>query len=466
MQSKEVEHMRTATRPERGFGRFVAGVAAAAVSVLVLTACSGPGGAAPSTGATSGALANGETPTCGTVPVEMRGYFETGYPIYDALTTEFTRQYPNVTWDMRMDQYGTVIQNGARILADNPPDLVRVPEPSSLAQDGLVMDLDPYAEAFGWDEWPESQLSAMRVTPDGSRGSGPLYAMGISYLVAGVFYNKDLASEIGIETPPATIAEFDAALAKAAEAGIVPIGQWNSGANAGLAFTLNALMGSYGPTDEVGDWVFKAPDATIDTESNRSAAQHLEGWIDDGYVVSDANAIDSPTMMSRFISGESLFVFTGDWEAANLDKQMPGSAGFFLMPPADSGGKSTGMTTPWSLSIGAGAENPDCAAFFLNWVATDEAARTIVVEVGGSHPMGPADAFMPSTEAGTVVASTLAAGGEMAANDGGMPFITTATPTIFPDTLSPNLQKLMAGQISGDELIANIQKDYESQTGR
>ena len=27
-------------------------------------------------------------------------------------------------------------------------------------------------------------------------------------------------------------------------------------------------------------------------------------------------------------------MFDGDWESGNLDKQMAGNAGFFLMPPA------------------------------------------------------------------------------------------------------------------------------------
>jgi hypothetical protein len=38
-------------------------------------------------------------------------------------------------------------------------------------------------------------------------------------------------------------------------------------------------------------------------------------------------------------------MFDGDWESGNLDKQMAGGAGFFLMPPAEPGGKRDRLHT-------------------------------------------------------------------------------------------------------------------------
>ena len=46
-----------------------------------------------------------------------------------------------------------------RLLAgDNPPDLIRLPTMVDLVRDGLLLDLEPYVEAFGWDQWPASLL--------------------------------------------------------------------------------------------------------------------------------------------------------------------------------------------------------------------------------------------------------------------------------------------------------------------
>ena len=75
--------------------------------------------------------------------------------------------------------------------------------------------------------------------------------------------------------PPTTLAELDAALAKAKAAGITPIVQFNGGATGGLAFPLQNLMAAYGPAGPINDWIFDKPNATIDTPTNRQAAQHL-----------------------------------------------------------------------------------------------------------------------------------------------------------------------------------------------
>ncbi|GLX96168.1 sugar ABC transporter substrate-binding protein [Herbidospora sp. NBRC 101105] len=403
-------------------------------------------------------------PTCGTEPITLKGYFETGFPIARALTDEFTKQHPNVTWDIREDQFAVITQNAPRVLADDPPDLMRLPQVSELVKNNLLKNLDDYAKVFGWDKWPPSQLEQMRLSPGGAvRGEGSLYAMGLNFSMTGVFYNKKLAEQIGMTTPPETLADLDAALAKAKEAGLAPIAQFNGGATGGLAFPLQDLMASYGPPAPINEWIYQKPGATIDTPSNLQATQHLEKWIKSGYFWKDVNAVDYATMMSRFIKGDGLFMFNGDWESGNLDKQMAGNIGFFLMPPAQAGGKRAAMSAPLTFGIGANAKNADCAAAFLNWVATDTQARTIGVEVGGSHPMGPADAPMPPVAAGSVTENTLAAGARIAEDNGAMDFIANATGAIYAKSWTPNLQKLVAGEQTPDGLLKSVQADYQSQ---
>lgn len=439
-------------------------------TVAALAACSSPGSnQADNTPSPSDEPSTSEgsdgAPSCGTEDVTLRGYFETGFPLPSELAEEFTNQFPNVTWDIREDQFAVLTQNAPRVLADDPPDLMRLPQMSELAKDGLLLDLEPYVEAFGWDEWPASQLEQMRVDADGRRGDGPLYAMGLNFSMTGVFYNKELAAQIGMTEPPATLAELDGYLQAAKDAGLTPMAQFNGGATGGLAFPLQALMASYGDTGPINDWIYQAPGATIDTPDNLKAAQHLQSWIDAGYFADDINSMDYSMMMSRFIDGDSVFIFNGDWESGNLDEQMPGNVGFFLMPPLEEGGSFGAMSAPLTFGISANAANPDCAAFFLNWVATDETARTIAVEVGGSHPMGPADSFMPEIEAGSVTAETLAAGAAIGEQDGAMDFIANATGAIYAKGWTPNLQKMVAGEQTPEGMLAEVQASYEAEIG-
>lgn len=406
-------------------------------------------------------------PSCGTDPVVLNSYFETGFPLPSKLAEEFTKQFPNVTFDIKEDQFANMMENSPRILSeDNAPDLIRLPSLTDLVANNLLLNLDSYFTEFGWDKFPAGQLVQLRVEEGGRpRGTGSLFAMGLNYSMTGVFYNKELATQLGMTEPPKTLAELDALLAKAKEAGIQPIMQWNKG-TAGLAFPLQNLMGAYGAPEPINDWIFQKDGATINTPENLDAAEHLDGWIKAGYFPSDANAIEYFQMMSRFIGGEGLFMFNGDWESGNLDTNAAGKFGFFIMPSEEDGGRHATMSAPLTFGIAAKAAHPDCAAFFLDWVATNEEARKINVAVGGSNPGGPTDLAMPAVTPGSVTEASLAAGQTLAEDNGAMDFIANATGAIFAAGWTPELQKMVGGQQTPAGLLEAVQEEYETQLSR
>ncbi|NUT97836.1 MAG: extracellular solute-binding protein [Saccharothrix sp.] len=434
----------------------------AGVTLVVLTllavGCAAPGGPVEST------VDRPAAPGCGTGPVTVKARFETGFPLAKALADEFARQHPNVTWDIREEQFDVLTRNALRVLADEPPDVIRLPQVSEAVKAGLLRDLDGYARVLGWDRRPESQTRPLRVAPSGRpRGEGPLYATGLSTSVTGVFYNKDLAARIGVREPE-TLADLDDALARAKQAGVTPIAGFNGGATGGLTFPLQSLMGSHGSPGSIDDWTFQRPGATIDTPANAEAARHLARWLAAGYFDADLNATDYARMMDRFTSGQALFMVNGDWESANLDHRMPGRVGFFLMPPLRSGAPRAAMAGPPTFAIPARAQHPDCAAAFLDWATTDQAARDLVVHVGGARPLGPPGVTFP-VEPGSVTAATFAATDEVLAHDTVMDFIANATGAIYAKSWTPELQRLAAGEQTPEGLLRRVQADYLSQTG-
>ncbi len=414
---------------------------------------------------TSTVAAQDAAPDCGSDPVTLRAYFETGFDLPFRLAEEFTAQFPNVTWDISQDQFTNLINSTPRLLSgDNPPDLIRLPTMVSFATQGLLKNLDEYAEAFGWNDWPVPQLNQNRVAEDGTRGSGSLYAMGLNYSLTGIFYNRELAAQIGMTEPPATLAEFEALLAAAKEAGLLPIMQWGSALSGmGLAFPLQALMGSLGPVEPINDWIFQKPGATIVTPENILAAEHLQRWIENGYFPEDINAIEYTAANARFGQGEGVFIFNGDWQNAGYNTDMPGNVGFFLMPPAEEGGAPAAMSAPLTFGIAANAVNADCAAFFFNWVATNETARQIAVDVGGSNPGGPSGLPMPNVEEGSITIETLAAGVVIGEAGTSMDFIANATSAIFAQGWTPELQKMVGGRQDAEGLLQAVQEEYERQ---
>jgi raffinose/stachyose/melibiose transport system substrate-binding protein len=447
-----------------------------AAAMLLVVACAPPGAvstpSAPPSAASTASIApssseTASSPSCGTDPVKLNAYFETGFDLPFKLSEEFTKQFPNVTWDIKQDQFTNLMTSTPRLLAgDNPPDLIRLPSMVSLVKDGLLKNLDEYVTAFGWDKFPPAQLAQNRVGSDGTRGSGSLYAAGLNYSLTGVFYNKKLAQQIGMSAPPKTVAEFEDLLAKAKTAGLLPIMAWNATASGGgLAFPLQNLMAAYGPTQPINDWIFQKAGATIDTPSNLTAAQHLQQWVEAGYFPKDVNAIEYTDANARFGKAEGVFMFNGDWQNAVYDKDLSTDVGFFVFPPGEADGPLAAMSAPLTYGIAANAKNADCAAFFLNWVATNDEARKIDVAVGGSNPGGPPDLAVPQATA-PVTNETLAAGAEVAKDNGAMDFIANATGSIFAQGWTPELQKLVGGKQDAAGLLKAVQAEYEKELAR
>ena len=146
------------------------GAAATPAATKAPRATAVPATEAPATAAPATEVpATAAGPTCGTDPVVLNAYFETGFDIPFKLSEEFTKQFPNVTWDIKQDQFTNLINSTPRLLSgDNPPDLLRLPTMVSFAKQGLLKNLDDYTTAFGWDEWPVPQLNQNRVAEDGT----------------------------------------------------------------------------------------------------------------------------------------------------------------------------------------------------------------------------------------------------------------------------------------------------------
>ncbi|MFJ5598982.1 ABC transporter substrate-binding protein [Micromonospora parva] len=428
---------------------------------MTATACSAPGEDRSSTQKSDAAV----TTELGTDPITLEMYAETGFPLAKALAEEFSKQHSNVKFNIREDQFTVIVENAPRVMAsDNSPDIIRLPTMVDLVKDDLLKNLDPYFTAYGWDKFPASQLVQLRVG-ENTRGTGSLFGMGLGYSVTGVFYNKKLASQIGMTQPPATVAEFEQLLAKAKTGGVQPIMQFNKN-TAGINFPHQALQNQFGDPAQVADWIFQKPGATFDTPAALKATQTIQKWAQAGYFPKDANAIDYAGMVGEFQKGNGLFMFNGDWESANLDKSMPGNVGFFLFPTESPGGKHVAMSAPNTFGVSAKAKNPDAAAYFLNWVHTNAKAREISVTVGGSSPGGPSDLPVPAAAPNTVLAETLKASQQLGAENGAVDFTANATGGIFAAAITPEMQKLIAGQQTPEGYVKAVQAEYQKELSR
>jgi len=79
-------------------------------------------------------------PNCGTDPIVMKAVFETGWDMPGDLAKEFTKEFPNVTWDISMEQFANLITTTPLLLAsDKPPDMIGLPSMTSCGMDCLLL---------------------------------------------------------------------------------------------------------------------------------------------------------------------------------------------------------------------------------------------------------------------------------------------------------------------------------------
>lgn len=430
--------------------------AVAALAAVALAACSAPGSSGTQT--TTSAAAGSVSTSIGPAPVTLKLYDGQGLKtIDDALIAAFSKKFPNVTITPTYDPDNVTTQNQPRLLASaTPPDLARVISVTAGVKDGLLTNLDAYATAYGWDKLPESQLSQYRAA-NNVAGSGSLYGKPTGFTMTGLYYNKKLATQIGMTTPPATVAELTALFEKAKAAGLTGLVVGNK--EGAATMPIGIMMASSLGVKKTSEWVFNAANATIDAPESVAVAKQIQDWNAAGYFPDGVNGLDASAATGLFTSGKGVFYTWGSWEAANLDKAMAGNVGFMPMPPVTAGGQVAAMSdAATAFGIPAKSTNKDAAAAFLNFLSSDE-ARQIAID-NGFMPTGTSDQKAPTVKDGSVLADVQKAFATVSDAGGLVPFVQNATAGISNQAWNPESQLLLGGQDTPQQFITNIQAKY------
>jgi raffinose/stachyose/melibiose transport system substrate-binding protein len=439
-----------------------------ALAIMITSAALAVAACAPGTASGSAAISPTTASTSlSSAPTKLSILVSTpDVPLFRALAQAFHARYRNVTVKIASDDFNTLVTNTPHILSGSDvPDIIRIASFGNLVTDRLLINLDAYAAAYGWNKWPQSQFASTRVAANGKqRGTGGLYGVGPGFGLTGIYYNKALARRIGMTAPPATLADFEELLARAKRAGLLPI--LINGEDGGTVYPLQNLQMDYaGSPRAVQAWNYDTPGANIDTTATVKAAATLARWSKAHYFAASVNSVNQTQAPADFASGQGVFFPSGNWQAPSLDKAGKGKFGFFLFPPLRRSGQYTAMTAADTLAIPASARHAAAAAAFLNFVQTNPQARSDAVSLGGVVPAGPAGAPLPAAAAGSVVAATVAAFRQLLSSDGLVDFMANATASIEVDTLLPETQLLLAGKISPTAYAAKIQSDYKSDLG-
>jgi raffinose/stachyose/melibiose transport system substrate-binding protein len=396
------------------------------------------------------------------------GFSEAGEVILEEFRKQaaaFQDAYPNVTVEVNAKDWASSYQTIRLAMSgDDPPDVMQGNEgwaiDGALWEAGLILDLDDYAAAFGWEEkFPESALMVNRFSDDASiMGEGNLVAVPPAMQYVGVFYNKEKLASLGV-TDVSTIDSKDAFLAlldAAKAAGELPVMLGDSDKWPAL-HNLSLLTGWYVEPDAINAWVFNKEGATYNDAGHIQAAQDFQDWMSNGYFNPDALAISFNDAVARFGEGEGVFYIGGTWALGDIYRSMGDNAGFMLFPAGPRGTHAAvgGYSLPFIIS--SRTENPDCAAAFIDFVTASPEA--IQAQIAAGRPS--------ATKAGTEVAidnpllAQMVSEFKKLSEESGL-FTWEDWPTPTMGTLMMSESQLLLGdQITPEEYVKTVQDDWD-----
>jgi raffinose/stachyose/melibiose transport system substrate-binding protein len=372
------------------------------------------------------------------------------------LNRAFQEQYPNVTIE-RVARSFEDLNRTLKLAVSGPdaPDVVQAnqgrPVMGTLVSGGLLQPLDPYAEAFAWDDrYSDLLLELNRFSSDGKEfGSGDLYGLSQMGEIVGVFYNKSKVSE-----PPATLEEFEQSLAEAKQEGDIPIQFGNLDGWPGI-HEYETVLGQTASKEQVRDFVFAREGSSFDNPEFQAAAEKLREWADEGYFTPDFNGTGYDPAWQRFAKGNGRYLIAGTWLVADLADQMGEDVGFFLMPGSEEGADPValgGESLPFAVT--SKAENPEVAAAYIDFLTNSDAA-TVLAETGNLPAMPVEESAIPSG----LPAEVFDAWGTLSETDGLIPYLDYATPTFYDD-ITAGIQELLGGQTDPAQFTSGMEESF------
>ncbi len=378
--------------------------------------------------------------------------------------------HPDITLTQEIlanDEYKTQIATQAA--AGDLPDVFLLQGMNTVAwaEQGLVMDLtDIIAESPYYDSYNTSYFTPF-TTADGSIYGYPVLTGGTCTVV---IYDKAMWAEAGYDEFPSTWEEVEAAAEYFSEQGIDTIAFGNGGQWQANSDFLSTLGNRYTGPDWFTSLINKDGAAFTDEEFIAALAEMQYLFSETNIFNEDFNAVTNEDAREYYIAGDAAAFIGGNWDesyiAATLlesDEEKYNNMGFAVLPqPADA------TYAPNSQNIGLGyavafnanlADDPDklAAAIDLAQEITGPAFATFVGEyyaLGGLTTVDDID---------------LSAFDQITVDFYNWSYVDTETCEIYDsyissavwDVLNIDLQTLMNGDITPEEVAANAQAAYE-----
>ncbi|WP_292902617.1 extracellular solute-binding protein [Microbacterium sp.] len=316
--------------------RAAAIVATGAAAVLALTACAGGGNAAG--GSSFSFLVNQENTT---IPELLTSLSTDQCKAENEAQPLQVETVPQTQLDQKLQLLAGQNALPTQYAAGNAPALTK-----ELAKGGQVLDLNKTLTDLGViDKIEPAAISTIEQL------YGGFNVLPYQYNIEGIWYNKKLLSDNGIQAPESWD-ELTAAAAKLQGAGVQPFA-----ASGEQGWPLTRLISGYIFRDLGPDALQKVADgeAKLTDPEYVAAAQAVADLGTAGYFGQGVGSIDYDTAFNTFLTGKAAFFYMGSWALANFADASANQIGSenigFLPFPNVTGGAGDSSQTPANVGL-------------------------------------------------------------------------------------------------------------------
>lgn len=316
--------------------RAAAIVATGAAAVLALTACAGGGNAGG--GSSFSFLVNQENTT---IPELLTSLSTDQCKAENEAQPLQVETVPQTQLDQKLQLLAGQNALPTQYAAGNAPALTK-----ELAKGGQVLDLNKTLTDLGViDKIEPAAISTIEQL------YGGFNVLPYQYNIEGIWYNKKLLSDNGIQAPESWD-ELTAAAAKLQGAGVQPFA-----ASGEQGWPLTRLISGYIFRDLGPDALQKVADgeAKLTDPEYVAAAQAVADLGTAGYFGQGVGSIDYDTAFNTFLTGKAAFFYMGSWALANFADASANQIGSenigFLPFPNVTGGAGDSSQTPANVGL-------------------------------------------------------------------------------------------------------------------
>ena len=316
-----------------------------------------------------------EAKTEGPVEIRLMAYnSETSRQTYLKLLEE---KFPGVKINYQfvsLDNFNNVLNS--QLQAGEGPDIIEVGgETRLLANAGYLMDLTD--EEFT-GRYAQAGLSPYTV-------NGRVYANPLQSWYEGIFYNKAIFREAGVEIPR-SLDEFIALHKTLAEKGIKP-------QTMGAQSWEPMMKQSIGVVNN--EFYSDPANKEFDEKFNRGEAKLAEAWlpyveewsrvITEGCITPDMLGLSYDQALDEFATGKAAMWESGPWAVNTIMEKDPNfELGMFPIPGIKEGDGWLVGGPGSALAVNAKTKHPEIVKEILEFTATPEAQQALVKDNAGS----------------------------------------------------------------------------------